>query len=270
MENQENKPLKNQTAIVTGASSGIGQAIAIGMGKAGANVAVNYHGGEKGAIETQEEIQKAGGKAFVIKADVSKKEDVEQLFTKTREEFGNLHILVNNAGIQQDEPFTSMKAESWDQVIRTNLYGAFYCAQQAARLFIHQGTDDALSKAKGKIIFISSVHDTIPWAGRVNYSASKGGLHNLMLSLAQELAKEKIRVNNISPGAIKTPINEDEWKNEERKKALLTKIPYGRIGEPEDIANAVVWLASDQADYVTGTTLYVDGGMTLYPSFLEE
>jgi glucose 1-dehydrogenase len=269
MENPKNKPLRNQTAIVTGASSGIGQAIAIALGKAGANVAVNYHGDDAGADKTKEDIQNHGSKAITIKGDVSEKEKVEQLFSKTTEEFGQIHILVNNAGIQQDEPFKDMKAESWDQVIRTKLYGAFYCAQQAARIFIKQGMDDTLSKAKGKIIFISSVHDTIPWAGRVNYAASKGGLLTLMQSLAQELAPEKIRVNNISPGAIKTPINEEDWKDENRKKALLAKIPYGRIGEPEDVAKAVVWLASDDADYITGTTLYVDGGMTLYPSFLE-
>ena len=267
MKDNNHKPLKNQTAIVTGASSGIGQAIAIELGAAGANVLINYHSDEEGARNTQETIEKSNGKCLVIQGDVSNSEDVSLIFNEAKGKFGNLHLLVSNAGIQKDKPFTEMSFEEWDQVIQTNLYGAFLSSQAAAKAFMEQGIDQKISKAAGKIIFISSVHDIIPWAGRVNYTTSKGGLKMMMESIAQELAPHKIRVNNVSPGAIKTSINESEWNDEEGKKKMLTQIPYGRIGDPEDIAKTVRWLASDEADYITGTTLYVDGGMTLYPSF---
>jgi len=262
--------LRNQTAVITGASGGIGGAIAKALGKAGANVAINYFNDEEGAKETQQAIVDAGSKAFIMKGDVGKEEDVKNLFKKAKETFGGVHILINNAGIQIDEPFLTLSYEDWNQVIQTNLSGAFLCAREAAKCFDEQGVDEEISKASGKIVFISSVHDTIPWAGRVNYATSKGGMKMMMKSIAQELASKKVRVNSISPGAIKTPINEHEWSTEEGKKAMLEKIPYGRIGEPEDIGQVAAWLASDQADYVTGTTIYVDGGMTLYPLFLEE
>jgi glucose 1-dehydrogenase len=263
-------PLEGQTSIVTGSSSGIGQAIAISLGKAGSNVCVNYHGDEDGAKETQTRINEAGAKCIIVKGDVGKPKDVANIFEKTTGAFGKIDILVNNAGIQQDKPLVEMSYEEWDKVIQTNLYGAFLSAQTAAKTFLSQNQDKNPAKCIGKIIFISSVHDIIPWGGRVNYSASKGGLKNLMRSMAQELAPKKIRINGVSPGAIKTPINEDQWKDEENKKALLKKIPYGRIGEPEEIGKVVVWLASDEADYITGTTIYVDGGMTLYPSFADD
>lgn len=261
------KPLKNQNAIVTGASSGIGQAIAIELGAAGANVLINYHSDEEGAKNTQEEIEKAGGKGLVLQGNVGKQEDVSRMFEEAKNNFGNLHILVSNAGIQKDAPFTEMTFEEWDQVVRTNLSGAFMASQAAAKAFMSQGIDENISRAAGKIIFISSVHDIIPWAGRVNYTSSKGGLKMMMESIAQELAPHRIRINNVSPGAIKTSINEEEWGDEEGKKKMLEQIPYGRIGDPEDIARAVRWLVTDEADYITGTTIYVDGGMTLYPSF---
>jgi glucose 1-dehydrogenase len=262
--------LKNQTAVITGASGGIGGAIAIALGKAGANVAINYFNDEEGAKEIQQAIVDAGSKAFIQRGDVGKEEDVKNLFDKAKETFGAVHILINNAGIQIDQPFLKLSYEDWNQVLQTNLSGAFLCAREAAKCFDEQGVNEDISKASGKIVFISSVHDTIPWSGRVNYATSKGGMKMMMKSIAQELAPSKVRVMSISPGAIKTPINEDEWSNEEGKKKMLAKIPYGRVGEPEDIGRVAVWLVSDQADYITGTSLYVDGGMTLYPSFQED
>lgn len=270
MENKRQESLKNQTAIVTGASSGIGQAIAIELGLSGAKVLINYHRDEEGADKTRKEIEQSGGSCLVMQGDVSTQVGVSKMFAEAKKAFGDLHILVSNAGIQKDIAFTEMTFDDWDKVIQTNLYGAFFTSQAAAKAFIAQGIHAGVSKAAGKIVFISSVHDIIPWAGRVNYTSSKGGLKMMMESIAQELAPQKIRVNNISPGAIKTAINEKEWNDEEGVRKMLSQIPYGRIGDPEDIARAVRWLVSDEADYITGTTLYVDGGMTLFPSFAPE
>lgn len=269
MQENNQQKLPNQTAIVTGASSGIGQGIAIELGLSGCNVMINYHSDEEGARQTQHEIEKADGKCMILQGDIGKPEDVALLFEETKKAYGNLHLLVSNAGIQKDKAFTEMSFEDWDQVMQTNLYGAFLTSQTAAKAFLAQGIDEKVSKAAGKIIFISSVHDIIPWAGRVNYATTKGGLKMMMESIAQELAPHRIRVNNVSPGAIKTPINEHEWKDKEGLKKMMAQIPYGRIGDPEDIAKTVRWLASDEADYITGTTIYVDGGMTLYPSFAQ-
>jgi glucose 1-dehydrogenase len=213
--------LKEQVALVTGASSGIGQAIAIAMGKAGAKVIVNYRSSEEGARDTVQAIKEDGGEAIAVKADVSKEEEVKNLFQKALEAFGGLDILVGNAGIQQDKKLTEMLLEDWEQVIQVNLTGQFLCAREAAKEFTRRGIKEGVSKAAGKIIFISSVHEKIPWAGRSNYAASKGGLMLFMQSLAQELAPKKIRVNSIAPGAIKTSINEEEWKREEGRKAML-------------------------------------------------
>ncbi|AKD03834.1 SDR family oxidoreductase [Pontibacter korlensis] len=265
---EENK-LKGKVALVTGASSGIGQGIAIAMGHAGAKVVVNFHSDEDGARDTQKLIEDAGGEAITARADVSKAEDAQKLIDTAVEHFGRLDILVNNAGIQKDQEFLKMTLEEWQKVIDTNLTGHFLCAQAAAREFVKREVKPEEKTSAGNIIFISSVHDIIPWAGRVNYTAAKGGLQMMMKSLAQELAKYKVRVNAISPGAIKTDINRKEWETEEGRKKMLSQIPYGRIGEPEDIAKVAVWLATDEADYITGSTLYVDGGMTLYPSFSE-
>ncbi|HEY9886041.1 MAG TPA: SDR family oxidoreductase [Vampirovibrionales bacterium] len=259
--------LKNQTAIVTGASSGIGQAIAIAIGKAGANVIVNYYSSPEGADEVVAEVEKCGGKAITFKADVSKQEQVVAMFEEAKKHFGKVDILVNNAGVQKDAAFVDMSVDQWDKVIDINLKGQFLCSQEAVKMFMKQGVQKDLSSAAGKIICISSVHDVIPWAGHVNYAASKGGVSLLMQSIAQEVAPYRIRVNAISPGAIRTPINQDAWGTKEAYADLMKLIPYKRIGEPEEIGRAAVWLASDESDYITGTTLYVDGGMTLYPGF---
>jgi len=260
--------LEGRTALVTGGSSGIGRAIAEELGKCGVKVGVNYHSGRESADEVVRGLEDQGGEAIALGGDVSKPEDCKKMVEQLVERFGRLDILVANAGIQRDAPFTELSLEDWQRVIDINLTGAFLCAQEAVRRF-RQQPPLPNAKARGNIIFINSVHQVIPWAGHVNYAASKGGMKLLMETLAQEVAHEKIRVNAIAPGAIRTPINRPAWSEEAALAALLEMIPYGRIGEPEDVAHAAVWLASDLSDYVVGTTLFVDGGMTLYPTFRE-
>ncbi len=263
------KPLANQTAIVTGGSSGIGEGIVKAIAAAGAKVVVNYAYGQAAAESIVQAIRDDGGVAIAVGADVSSEEDVQSMFTRTLDEFHTIDILVANAGIQQDAALTEMTLDQWNRVIGVNLTGQFLCAREATRQFIKQGLRDGVSRAAGKIICMSSVHQVIPWAGHVNYASSKGGIELMMKSIAQEVAGHKIRVNGIAPGAIQTPINKSAWDNKEALEALMTLIPYGRIGVPEDIAKAAVWLASDESDYVHGTTLFVDGGMTLYPGFAD-
>lgn len=260
-------PLRDQRALVTGATSGIGRATAHALARAGASVVVNYRSHADEAAAVVAEIEKQGGHAIALRADVSDEEEVERMFAAAIERLGSLDILVNNAGLQRDAPFPEMTLDQWRTVIDVNLTGQFLCARAAVREFLRRGPDPRRSRATGKIICISSVHEVIPWAGHVNYAASKGGIMLLMKSLAQEVAPRRIRVNSISPGAIKTPINELAWRTPEAEKKLLELIPYGRVGEVEDVARAAVWLASDESDYVTGTSLFVDGGMTLYPGF---
>ncbi len=259
--------LAGQTAIVTGASSGIGKAIAVALGHAGANVAVNYVGREEKAAETVAEIERCGARAMTVRADVSREDAVTEMFERVSAEFGPLDILVNNAGIQIDAPFDEMTLDQWQKVIDVNLTGQFLCAREAVRRFKRQGLRPDVSCAAGKIICISSVHEIIPWAGHVNYATSKGGVMLMMKSLAQEVAPFRIRVNSIAPGAIRTPINNEAWGTVESYNDLLKLIPYKRIGEPEEIGRAAVWLAADDSDYVHGISLFVDGGMTLYPGF---
>jgi glucose 1-dehydrogenase len=261
------KPLKNQKALVTGASSGIGEACALALGAAGAAVAVNYLADAGEANRVVEAIRKAGAEAIAVKADVSREDEVQAMFAEMQKEFGTIDILVNNAGLQQDAAFHQMTLKQWNIVIGVNLTGQFLCARAAVQEFLRRGVVASVSRAAGKIICMSSVHEVIPWGGHVNYAASKGGVMQLMKSMAQEIAPKKIRVNSIAPGAIKTPINRSAWETPEAERELLSLIPDGRVGTPDDIARAAVWLASDASDYVTGTTLFVDGGMTLYPGF---
>lgn len=267
---------KGQTVIVTGSSSGIGKACAIYFGQLGANVVVNYSANEEAAKKVLEEIKTSGGTGIVVKADVSREEEVKALFNQTISTYGKLDILVSNAGLQQDSSFLEMTLQQWQKVIDVNLTGQFLCTREAARQFVAQqtasvqdGQPDHSELSIGKIILMSSVHDIIPWAGHVNYAASKGGIMMLMKSISQELAPHKIRVNSVSPGAIKTTINKEVWSDPEKYKDLLHLIPYKRIGTPQDVAKAVAWLASDDSDYVNGETLYIDGGMTLYPEFAD-
>lgn len=261
------KLLKGQKALVTGASSGIGRAIAIAMGHAGADVVVNFGSKRDEAEEAVKEVQRCGTKAFAYQADVRKEDQVQAMFRKMFEEFGTIDILVNNAGLQKDAPFDQMTLEEWQMVIDVNLTGQFLCAREAIREFKRRGVRKEISCTAGKIISISSVHEVIPWAGHVNYAASKGGVMMMTKSIAQEMAPYRIRVNSIAPGAIRTPINTAAWSTPEAYQELMKLIPYKRIGEPVEIGRAAVWLASDDADYVTGVTLFVDGGMTLYPGF---
>jgi len=261
------KALKGQKALVTGASSGIGKGIAIALGHAGADVAVNYISGEDAATSVSEEVMRCGSKSMIYRADISKEEPVQEMFAKVTEQFGRLDILVNNAGIQMDAAFDEMTLKQWQKVLDVNLTGQFLCSREAVRHFKKKGILKDVSCAAGKIICSSSVHEVIPWAGHVNYAASKGGVMLMMKSLAQEVAPHRIRVNSIGPGAIRTPINMSAWETPEAYQELMKLIPYKRIGEVEDIGRAAVWLASDDSDYVHGSTLFIDGGMTLYPGF---
>src|SRR5262245_16914413 len=261
------KVLAGQKALVTGANSGIGEAAAIALGQAGADVVVNYVTGDAQAVV--DTIRRSGPEAYAYKADVSQEDQVEGMFRDMVERFGTVDILVNNAGLQRDAAFHDMTLAQWNTVIGINLTGQFLCARAAVREFLRRGVVPAVSCAAGKIICMSSVHEVIPWAGHANYAASKGGIMLMMKSIAQKLAPRRIRVNSVAPGAIRTPINTSAWDTEKAYAQLMALVPYKRIGEPDDIARAVVWLASDDSDYVVGTTLFVDGGMTLYPGFTE-
>jgi glucose 1-dehydrogenase len=263
--------LKGQTAIVTGASSGIGRGIASALCASGANVVINYVGPDAQAEEVVHEATHCGcahrGKAVCVKADVSDETQVQAMFSRAIDEFGTVDILINNAGLQQDASIEKMTLAQWRRVIDVNLTGQFLCAREAIREFKRRGVKPDVSCAAGKIICVSSVHEVIPWAGHVNYAASKGGVMLMMKSIAQEVAPWRIRVNSICPGAIRTPINRSAWETPEAYNDLMKLIPYKRIGETDDIARLAVWLSSDEADYITGASLFVDGGMTLYPGF---
>jgi len=261
------KWLAGQKALVTGASSGIGRAIAVALGEAGADVVVNYVAGEEQARAVVGEIETHGSRGLALRADVSSEGDVDRMFAAMQAELGTIDILVNNAGLQQDAPFEQLTLAQWNKVIGVNLTGQFLCARAAVREFKRRGVRPEVSCSAGKIICISSVHEVIPWAGHVNYAASKGGVMLMMKSIAQEVAPYRIRVNSISPGAIRTPINMQAWDTPEAYAELLKLIPYKRIGEAAEIGRAAAWLASDYADYVNGVSLFVDGGMTLYPGF---
>ena len=259
--------LRGQKALVTGANSGIGLATAIALGRAGADVVVNYVAGADEAENVVKEIEGFGVRAYAHEADVSDEDQVVAMVARMVEEFGTIDIMVANAGLQRDAAVTEMTLAQWQKVIDVNLTGQFLCAREAAKEFIRRGVVEEVSRSAGKIICMSSVHQIVPWAGHVNYAASKGGVLMLMQTLAQELAPKGIRVNAVAPGAIRTPINRDAWSTPEAEADLLRLIPSRRVGDPDDIANAVVAVASDLLDYVVGTTLYVDGGMTLFPGF---
>jgi glucose 1-dehydrogenase len=259
--------LKGQKAIVTGASSGIGKAVAIALAAAGAEVVVNYVGAEAPAQEVVNTIRTAGGKAIAVQCDVSNEDQVVAMFQRTIKELGTVDILINNAGLQKDAAIDEMTLAQWNTVIGVNLTGQFLCAREAIKEFKRRGVKKDVSVSAGKIICISSVHEVIPWAGHANYAASKGGVMLMMKSIAQEVAPHRIRVNSVCPGAIRTPINTSAWNTPEAYASLMTLIPYKRIGEPEDIGRVTAFLASDVADYINGTSIFVDGGMCLYPGF---
>ncbi len=264
-----NRRLEKQTCIVSGASSGIGQAIAIAIAKEGANVVINYYKNKEGARDTVTKINelKNSGRAITFQADVSKEDEVIAMFAKTKEEFGNIDICVCNSGIQIDAPLHEMTLKQWSLVIDTNLTGQFLCAREALKEFLKTGIRKGVSRSAGKLLHISSVHEVIPWAGHANYAASKGALAMLMQSICQEYAPHKIRCNSIAPGAIKTDINKSVWSSETKLNDLHKLIPYQEIGEPGEIGSVASWLASDESEYINGTTIFVDGGMTCYPGF---
>ncbi len=261
--------LVGQKALVTGGSSGIGRACAVALAEAGADVAVNYRSGRDAALEVVGEVEAAGRRGIAVQADVSQEAQVRAMFREAIGALGTVDILVSNAGIQQDAAFEEMSLAQWNMVIGVNLTGQFLCMREAVREFKRRGVVPEVSASAGKIVCMSSVHDTIPWAGHVNYAASKGGVMMLCKSVAQELAPQHIRVNAVSPGAIRTPLNRDAWETREAYEKLKELIPYGRIGEPMEVGRTVAWLVSDQAEYVVGTTIYVDGGMLLYPGFAD-
>lgn len=263
----ERQLLAGQRALVTGSSSGIGHGVALALARAGADVVINYASDPSGAQEVVDEIKALGRRAFSVRANVADEAEVEAMFDKAIGAFGTLDIVVANAGVQRDASIDQMSLKDWKFVLDVNLTGQFLCARAAVREFKRRGVVEQVSCAAGKFICMSSVHDVIPWAGHVNYAASKGGVMMLMKTLAQELAPHHIRVNSVCPGAIRTPINQSVWDNEEGMRGLMKLIPMRRIGEPLDIGRAVSWLCSDEADYITGLNMYVDGGMTLYPGF---
>lgn len=261
------KKLYQQTAIVTGANSGIGEGVAIALGEAGANVVVNYVENPDAANDVVEKIKSFSSRAIAIQADVSKEDQVIKMFQQTIQEFGTVDILVNNAGLQRDAKFHEMTLGQWQFVIDINLTGQFLCAREAIKEFLKRGIVAERSVACGKIICMSSVHEIIPWAGHANYATSKGGIKMLMQTIAQEYGRQKIRVNSICPGAIKTPINKVAWETPDAYNRLMQLIPYDRIGIPEDIGKLAVFLASDDSDYITGASIFIDGGMTLFEGF---
>jgi glucose 1-dehydrogenase len=255
--------LEGRKAIVTGASSGIGKATAQRLGHEGANVCVNYYSDkERGdAHEVVASIERAGpGKAVAVRADVGTETDVERMVAETVKAFGGLDILVNNAGIEKQIPLLETSQQDWERILRTNLTGTFLCLREAAKVMVDGGG--------GVIVNMSSVHEFIPWPGFAPYCASKGGVKLLMETAARELAPKGIRVLNIAPGAIVTPINKFVLDDPEAKHAVEEEIPLGRMGTPKEIAAAVAWAASGEATYLTGTTIVVDGGMSLYPKFV--
>jgi len=264
------KRLENQTCIVTGSSSGIGASIAKFVAKDGANIVINYHSDKEGAEEVAQSIiqdYSPTNEPLIIKCDVSKEDDVKHLFKNTIDKFGTVDICIANSGIQKDYPLHEMPLSAWQQVIDVNLTGQFLCAKEALNEFLRRGIRPEVSKSIGKIIHVSSVHEIIPWAGHANYASAKGGLKMLMESICQGYGKHKVRCNSIAPGAIKTDINKEVWSNDEDLKNVLKLIPYDQMGLPEDIGSVASWLASDEAEYINGTTIFVDGGMTCYPGF---
>jgi glucose 1-dehydrogenase len=248
--------LKGKVALVTGAGSGIGQAIAVRFAQEGAHVVIETHpGGKHSGADALGPIAQFDPDALAVPANVDNRAEVENLVQEIVKKFGRIDIAVNNAGIEFKKPFLDVTDDEWNKVLSVNLYGGFLVSQIAARQMVKQGQG-------GKLIFVSSVHEDIPFPGYTPYCASKGGIRMLMRNLAMELAEHKINVNNIAPGAIATPINQKVLDNPEDYKNAISEIPWRRFGKPEEVASVALFLASGESEYVTGSTYYVDGGLT--------
>jgi glucose 1-dehydrogenase len=253
--------LDGRRALVTGGDSGIGQGVCFELAAHGAAVAVNYVGSPDAAEKMVAEIEQVGARALAVQMDVSSEDDVRSAFAQTAEAFGGVDLLVNNAGVEHPYALLDMPLDAWQKVLDVNLTGTFLCAREAARTMRDR-------KSPGTIVNISSVHEQIAWERFSHYCASKGGMKLFAQSIAKELAPLGIRVVNVAPGAVDTPINKAVLENAQESAAVVAEVPLGRWGHVEDIAHAVAWLASSQASYVTGATLFIDGGMTLYPRFV--
>jgi glucose 1-dehydrogenase len=258
----DGEPLAGRRALVTGAATGIGRATAGRLAADGASVVINYLGPADQAHSVVKEISDAGGRALAIAGDVSREDQVLAMFTQAREELGGpVDLLVNNAGIEKPFKLVDMPLDEWEKVLAVNLTGTFLCTREAARGMLDAG-------AKGAIVNVSSVHEVIPWPTFSHYCASKGGMKLFAETVARELAPSGIRVVNVAPGAILTPINQELIDDAKKRAEVVAEIPLGRAGEPEEIAAAIAWVAGPEAEYVVGSTLFVDGGMTLYPKFI--
>ncbi|MFT9848800.1 SDR family oxidoreductase [Aneurinibacillus sp. REN35] len=252
--------LEGKVVVITGATTGIGKAMALRFGKEKAKIVINYRNPDRDVDSLMKKIEQAGGQAIAVLGDVTKEEDVKNLIHKATEAFGTLDCMINNAGIENEVPSHELTLDDWNKVIQTNLTGAFLgCREAISYMLAHN--------IQGSIINMSSVHEMIPWPHFVHYAASKGGMKLMTETLALEYAPKRIRINNIGPGAINTPINAEKFEDPELRQGVIDMIPMGYIGEPEEIAAVAAWLASSEASYVTGITLFADGGMTKYPSF---
>ncbi len=265
MGQAECRSLSGRVAVVTGGNTGIGRAISLAFAAAGADLAINYIANDQAAHDVAHEIAKMGRRCILVQGDASSEEGVDRLFRAAIQEYGTVHIAVANAGIQRDAPLEHMSLEQWNEVIGVNLTGAFLCAREAAREFLRRSTEER-AKNRGSILFITSVHQSSPWPGHANYSAAKAGVAMLMRTITQELAPRHIRVNAIAPGAIQTDINRPAWEAPLARRRLEAFIPHRRIGLPDEVAQAALWLVGDGSDYVNGATIYVDGGLDGYVS----
>lgn len=252
--------LKNKVAVVTGGSKGIGQAIAARFGQEHMSVVINYRSDKTGADEAVKMIEANGGQAIAVQADISEEAGATTLLNAALNNFGGLDVWVNNAGMENRVATNEMPLADWQRVLNINLTGVFLGSRAALDYFVK-------NDKQGNIINMSSVHEQIPWPGFAHYAASKGGVKLFNETIAMEYANCGVRVNAIGPGAINTPINAEKFADKTQLNDTLEMVPMKRIGDPEDVAAAAAWLASDQSSYVTGVTLFVDGGMTLYPSF---
>nr|WP_263314973.1 glucose 1-dehydrogenase [Mammaliicoccus sp. Marseille-Q6498] len=255
------KDLKDKVVIITGGNSGIGKSTSERFGREESKVVINYLDHAEDAEAIVKTIKESGGDAIAVQGDVSKEEDIKNLIQKAHEKFGRIDVMINNAGFEKPIPTHEMSLEEWSKVIDINLTGAFLGSREAVKYYLEHDI-------KGQIINTASVHDVIPWPNYVNYAASKGGLKLMMETMSMEYGKNGIRINNVSPGAVVTEHTREKFSDPATRKETLEMIPLNEIGEADQVANINAFLASEQAHYIHGTTIYVDGGMTNYPAFM--